>query len=472
MRTTTRLGLTFASILCLFAVASLATIHATRVTAEADAVVASSDRAKHAGHRVAALVREQYVHQAHTIIEGNTSHIDHYKDVAVQTRAASDDLASLARTAEQRDLAAQIAGLVRKNDQDFLANTLPAIERGDHAEVLRLHTDMEAVVGRASALVGDLNARFEADSDAARAVADAARDNERVTSIACLVGASLLAAIVSALTTRSVAHRVAALRAGTRRIGEGDLSRRVALEGNDELAELGRSIDDMAVKLDAHQRALLRSHRLASVGRLSAGVAHEINGPLGIILGYAKVIRAQGLDEEALGAIEEEARQCQRIVQGLLELSRSDTLTMKPVDLGHVAREVVERMRATGQLEGRGVTVRGDGPTARADEHKLRQILLTLVSNAVEATKTGGAIDIELDRRGDRAIVAVIDDGPGFDPDAKAHLFEPFFTTKPQGTGLGLALAHDTVEAHGGEISVESVDKGTRVEVRLPVGDA
>jgi signal transduction histidine kinase len=435
--------------------------------------VAASDRAKHAGHGVASLVREQYIHQAHTIIEGDRSHLDHYNDIASRTRAASDDLASLTRTKEQRDIADDVASLVRQNDEDFVANTLPAIDRGDRAEVLRLHMAMEKIVGRATKRVGELNDRFEADSDSARVEADAVRARARLTTIVCFAVAAVLAALASMLTTRSVARRVATLRAGTRRIGDGDLSHRIDLGGSDELAERARSDAEMAAKLAGHQRELLRSQKLASIGRLSASVAHEINGPLGIILGYAKIIRAQGLDEEALGAIEEEARQCQRIVQGLLDLSRNDGLTMTRVDLGRLAREVVERMRAAGQLDLRDVRLPEESTAVvRGDESKLRQALLSILTNAVDATASGGKIAIESERRGDRAALAVVDDGSGFCADAKAHLFEPFFTTKPHGTGLGLALAHTTVEAQQGELRVVSGSGGTRVEIVLPVSEA
>src|SRR5262249_48123627 len=113
--------------------------------------------------------------------------------------------------------------------------------------------------------------------------------------------------------------RLGALREGVRRLGDGDLSRRIGVPGNDELAELARGFDEMAARLDKHQKELVQSQKLASLGRVCAGVAHEINGPLGVILGYAKVIRKEGADDEALAAIEDEAKQCQRIVQALLD---------------------------------------------------------------------------------------------------------------------------------------------------------
>lgn len=464
-----RLGATFGAVLGLFAVALLVVLPAMSRLDEADRDVARVDRAKTMGHRVAALVREQYIHQAHTIIEWNRSHVAHYADVAATTRRASHDLAAHAKSPDETALATEIAALVRKNDEDFVAVTLPAIDRDERDEVTRLHAETELVVGRVATLAAALNGRFEARSEDARARADKERKRVRASLLGCFGAATLLAAVASVFTTRRIASRVSVLREGARRLGDGDLSRRVALDGHDELADLARSFDEMARRLEAHQRDLVQSQKLASIGRLCSGVAHEINGPLGIILGYAQVIRTQGVDEEALGAIEEEAKECQRIVQALLDTSRQSTPSFEPVDLGQLADDAVERLRTTGKLAGRAIVVRpSSAVVALGDEGKLRQVVLNLLTNAVEATADGGTIHVEVAERGGLAILAVVDDGPGMTSSTKAHVFEPFFTTKEKGTGLGLAVSRAIVEAHRGEIVLESTGTtGTRAEVRL-----
>lgn len=468
MKTTARLNLGFVTTLVLFAIASLVTLHAMGEMARSDQAVATAERSKHAADRVAALVREQYIHQAHTIIEGNRSHLDHYNDIAERTRVASDDLIAVTRTAEQRAIAEEVASLVRTNHTDFLATTLPAVDRGDNEEVLRLHLEMERVVGRATTLIGELNEQLEAESAAARRDAIRAQARARTTTILCFVIAAAFATLVVTITTRSVARRMARVREGTRQIGEGRLEHRIALPGNDELADVARSVDGMAARLGSHQRELLRAQKLASIGRLSASVAHEINGPLGIILGYASILRSRGADGEALDAIEDEARHAQGIVQGLLELSRNQAPLPAEVDLTQLAHDVVGRLAAAGKVDRDRVRLSVAACTARCDEHKLRRVLVSLILNAADATRDEGEIRITTETRGDRAVLSVADDGPGFDADAMAHLFEPFFTTKASGTGLGLVLAQSIVEAHCGELRVQSPPTGARVEVDLP----
>ncbi len=465
-----RLGASFAVILAMFGAALLVVWQSLGQMAHAEREVAELDRAKDAGHRVAALVREQYIHQAHTIIEGNRSHLDHYQDIASMTRASTESLRGFARSKREADLVARIAQLVHKNHDDFLTLTLPAVERGERDEVVRLHAETERVVGGVAKLVKELNGEFAAGSEAARGRAEGQRQRVRFTLFGCFGAASILAALLSVMTTRAIAARVRTLREGARQLGDGDLSRRILLGGNDELAELARSFNEMAGRLNKHREELVRSQKLASLGRLCAGVAHEINGPLGVILGYATVIRKQGADDEALAAIEDEAKQCQRIVQALLDMSRQNVPRFEPIDLAQLARDGIERLRATGAVATRTVKVMAPSPSVLAlgDEATLRQVVLNLMRNAVEASGEGGSIEIEVQRRSGRAVLAVIDHGSGIPEEARSHLFEPFFTTKAQGTGLGLAIVRAIVEAHRGEIHIESPESGgTRVEIDL-----
>lgn len=464
-----RLGVSFAAILALFAAVMVVVLRSLGPMADAEREVAELDRAKHVGHRVAALVREQYIHQAHTIIEGNRSHLDHYVEVAALTRSATEELANFARTNEERALTAEIASLVRQNHESFLSSTLPAIDHGQHEEVVRLHTETELVVGAVAKRVKELNASFEAGNERARARAARERARVRVITLVCFASATLLAAILAGLTTRSLSRRVGLLQAGAQQLGDGDLSRRVGLDGSDELADLARSFDVMAARLERHRADLVQSQKLASLGRLCAGVAHEINGPLGIILGYAKLIRRDGADEEALGAIEDEAKQCQRIVEALLDMSRHDTPSFAPVDVAQLARDGIERLEAAGVIGGRRVVVVAPGSVlAFGDEAKLRQVILSLMKNAVEATPDGGTIEVDVRTRKRRAVLTIVDQGSGISEEARSRLFEPFFTTKAKGTGLGLAIARAIVEAHRGQLRLSSpAGGGARVEVDL-----
>jgi two-component system, NtrC family, sensor kinase len=467
--TRTRLLVTFATILVFFGVALLVALRALSQMERAEREQAELDRAKHAGHAVAALVREQYIHQAHTVIEWDRSHIDHYRDIVRITAAATHELAAFARTPEDRAAADEIVRLVRQNDEDFLAVTLPAIDRNEHAEVARLHAATEEVIGHVLRLVRELNGRLEARSDAARALTIRERSRVKWTTLACFGAAALMATMFALATTRSIAHRVSVVRQGAKALGDGDLARRVVLTGRDELSEIAAGLNDMAARLEQHQTELVRSQKLALIGRLCAGVAHEINGPIGVILGYAKVIRRQGADEESLSAIEDEARQCQRIVQALLDTSRHDVVRRDAVELDQLARDGVERLRTMGMLGARRLAVHAGRPVcAYGDEAKLRQVVLNLLVNAVEATDSVGKIVIDVADRDGQAVLTISDDGAGLEPTANEHLFEPFYTTKPSGNGLGLAVSRAIVEAHRGELRVESLaEGGTRAEVRL-----
>ena len=467
-----RLGATFGGVLLLFAIALGVVLAAIAQMADAEREVATLEHAKDAGHRVAALVREQYIHQAHTVIEWNRSHIGHYGDVAARTRAATADLETLAKTPEELDLAREVSALVAKNHEDFMAVTLPAIDRDEHDNVAELHAATEDVVGRVVKLVQKLNESFEQRSDVARRRADKLRARVRTTTIACFGAATILAAAAAIVVTRRLGVRLATLRRGVESLGSGDLTRRIQLDGHDELSDLAHRFDAMAARLEEHQRDKLQEQKLASIGRLCAGVAHEINGPLGIILGYAKVIRRQGLDEEALSAIEVEAKHCQRIVEALLETSRHERPSSDPVDVGLLAEDGIERLRAMGRLGTRRVAIEASGASGVAgvagDEAKLRQVVLNLLTNAVEATPDGGRIDLSVEQRTGHVVLAVEDQGPGLSSEAREHLFEPFFTTKEHGTGLGLAISRAIVEAHGGEIRFRTaVAGGARVEIWL-----
>ncbi|MFO0739605.1 MAG: HAMP domain-containing sensor histidine kinase [Labilithrix sp.] len=466
-----RLIVTFGAIVTLFGFALIVVLQAMARMEAAEQEDARLDGAKHASHHVSALLREQYIHQAHTIIDGDRTHLGHYEDVARMTAKAARSLVTVATRPDDRALAVEIEALVQRNHEDFLRTTLPAIDRGDHAEVHALHGEMEKVVVSAARSAAALSRSFERQSDDARRLATRERSRVRWTAISCFGAALLLAALVASATTKFIGRRVHALRDGARRFGEGQLERRIEVLGRDELSEVAAAMNEMAERLTAHQAELLRAQKLVSIGRLCAGVAHEINGPIGIILGYTSVIRKQGLDDESLSAIEDEARQCQRIVQGLLDTSRAETGATGIVDLSQLAGDAVERLRAAGKLGGRSIELRADEAVmAVGDESRLRQVILNLLSNAAEATGIDGRIVVEVARRDGRALVAVVDDGPGMAPGAKEHLFEPFYTTKDHGTGLGLAISRAIVEAHRGELTLEAArDGGTRAEVQLEV---
>jgi PAS domain S-box-containing protein len=235
------------------------------------------------------------------------------------------------------------------------------------------------------------------------------------------------------------------------------------------------------------QERFLRSARLADIGQLAAGVAHEINTPLASIALRAESLLKASQDPRLLAidsfknfprylkTIDEEIFRCKRIIGSLLEFSRVRKPEVKESDLNALAERAAELVGHQMKLKQVTISLHLDEglPRVPADEGQLRQALLALLMNALDATPSGGHVKIETSREGDDAVaLTVADSGVGIAPENLSKIFSPFFTTKPvgQGTGLGLAICHGIVQSHGGEIKVESeVDKGTRLSLVLPV---
>lgn len=471
--TAARLVAAFGIILVLFAAALLIVLRALHEEDRADADAARLDLAKHSAHRVAALAREQYIHQAHTIIYGNGSHMGHYNGFARDAAEAASMLHDYASTDNERQMAARISDLLHDNDEQFRSEMVPAVQRSDTASIRQLHRSMEGYITEVVQLIGALSQQLEAKADAARDHANALRRRVRVLAVCCFGMATALAAGLAVAITRRLVGRVSALRSGARTLGSGDLSARVLLGGHDEFSELAQAFNEMAASLGRNQEQLLRSQKLASIGQVAAGVAHEINNPLGVILGYVKLMRRKPgtADDEGLRVIEDEAIQCQRVVQGLLDLARTPSLIPEPVDLGVLTRECVERLLASDRSRGVHIDIAAvqSGVTALGDELRLKQVVTNLLLNAVEASSPDQTVVVAVRREGAHALLTVLDTGQGISEEARSHVFEPFFTTKARGTGLGLAVAHAVVDAHRGEIRLDSAEGGgTRAVVLLP----
>jgi signal transduction histidine kinase len=475
--TARRIVLAFGAVLLLFAAALVVTVLSLDEIAEAESDVARLDRAKHAGHHAAGLAREQYIHQAHTLLEWNESHLPHYHEVAAEAREATEHLSHLVQRAE----ATQIAALIDESDRRFREQVLPAIAANRRDRIAELHEMTEHPVEEVVALNEALNRSLEAEADAAQRRAEQIRSRAQIAVFICFALAIALALAVGGYLMRSISRPVAALRAGAVKIGSGDLSARVGLRGDDELAELAGVFDRMAEDLGRHQAELLEAHRLASIGQVASGVAHEINNPLGVMLGYLTLLRRDAAigEREELRILEDETRQCQAIVAGLLDLARTPRLQRSEVDLGELARDAAERLAESGRCEGVTVRVRDGAPVqVTADEGKLRQIVMNLLGNAVEAVRETGAsgpeVELSWERRGEGVALHVDDRGPGIPADVRVRLFEPFFTTRARGHGLGLAIARTLARAHGGD--VELADRtdgpGTRATVWVPAESA
>jgi two-component system NtrC family sensor kinase len=467
-----RVGGAFVAILALFGTALAVTLRTSQQLATADQGVATLDEAKHAGHQVAALVREQYIHQAHTIIEGDRSHLDHYSDWARAAREATLHLRSFPLTSEESARARDITRRVVELDERFRREILPAVDARDHQRVHERHGQMEALVGQVVAMSEALNRQIEQRADRAREDEERLRQRAGFVVVGCFILAIGVTIAAWLVLGQSVLKRLGELREGALAVSAGRLDARVTPRGADELSDLATTFNEMAASLSDQQRRIAQSERLTLLGQLAAGVAHEINNPLGVILGYAKLLQKQATDAQSqpLRIIEDETRQCQRIVQGLLDLARPVSDKRTKVDVAASARDAVDRLLQGGKVNGRTVEVPGSGTHAfaRADENALRQVISNLVLNALEAAPAGN-VKIVVREDDEHVELEVEDNGPGIPSEVLPQVFDPFFTTKPNGTGLGLAISHAIVSAHEGTLDLVSDSKrGTRAILRIP----
>jgi len=279
------------------------------------------------------------------------------------------------------------------------------------------------------------------------------------------------------------------------RVGQGDLSGPLALAQRDEIGELAREVNAMCERLvEANQKTeretlarisaleqLRHADRLITVGRLAAGVAHELGTPLNVIGGRVKMLRRGGLApkiiEEYLGIVAEQVERMTSIIRQLMDFARRREPKVAAADLHASARAIQRLVQPLAQKRGVEVVVASSEPVwALGDAVQLEQVMSNLVVNAIHACAAGGRVEISCTLRGQgderRAVVRVQDDGHGMDDATKERIFEPFFTTKDvgQGTGLGLSVAHGIVREHGGSIEVESApERGSRFSVFLPM---
>jgi len=235
--------------------------------------------------------------------------------------------------------------------------------------------------------------------------------------------------------------------------------------------------DEIQTQQDQLQEQLRHSERLATIGQLAAGVAHEVNEPLGAILGFAQLAaKAPNVTPETqqdLGKIVSASLNAREIIRKLMLFARQAPPSKQWLSVNHVVADALSLLESRCQKEGVRVvtTLPPDLPEVHADPVQLHQVLVNLIVNAMQAMPRGGILTI-LTRPEERAVViSVKDTGVGIPRELQERIFSPFFTTKDvgQGTGLGLSVTHGIVTAHGGSITVESkVGVGTRFDIRLP----
>lgn len=384
------------------------------------------------------------------------------------------------------DLAGRYDAYGRAADAVFNALATANPDRARVAQATTELRQMENAIGR------ELRVLRTALSNRIRERVDGAEERERRTGLYIItlslaaIGVGLGATAFSARSLRPIRTLIE----GVSRIGRGDYTAQLGVRGNDEVAILAREFDKMARSLQAREsqlkaqaEALARAEQLAAVGRISAQVAHEVRNPLSSIglnveLLQDAIARARFDSEddgrearELLDAVTREVDRLAEVTEQYLSMARPPKPTLVAEDVTEVLDGVLAFSRE--ELERAGVEVvrdfAPDTPQVLADEGQLRQVFLNLLRNAREAMTDGGRLTISTRGAGDEVEIAIGDTGQGMVEAVQERLFEPFFSTKAGGTGLGLSVSQQILQAHGGSLACTSMPgEGTTFVLRLP----
>ena len=423
------------------------------------------------------LAREQYIHEAHTIILRDHSHVEHHD---VWVNKLDEDLRALRGIVDSDGVTRLDAIADASCDMKcvFSEEILPAIDRKDWADVRRAHNRANVLVDRMTEHADALAGYF--DAEAGKAEDDAARTVWLALVLAIVTGvlAGAIALFFGQRLWRSFSRPLASLERVARRVTEGDRSARVEPIAAREFAVVAETFNRMLDALSGADAKLVASERLAAIGRVAAGVAHEINNPIAVIRGYLSAMREEPHSDELkneLRILDEEALLCQRIAEELLVYARTPALSPSPVDMADLLRDAAERAEG---IPSRSGSVPGTAPVAVdaepaeiwVDPLRIRQVVVNLVANAREAAIDNTPVIVRGRMRETGYRIEVLDHGEGISAEVIAHIFEPFFTTKRNGTGLGLAVCYGLVAAHGGSIRAEPrTEGGMRFVIDLPM---
>jgi signal transduction histidine kinase len=289
------------------------------------------------------------------------------------------------------------------------------------------------------------------------------------------------------LLSRTVIRPVLSLQRGTQQVAAGDLDHFLSVDGPREIADLASSFNAMITSLkDSREKTettivslrqanedlrrtrdeLIRSEKMASVGHLAAGMAHEIGNPLGAVVGYLELLRSElpsGREKEILERSLTEAQRIDRLVRDLLDYASPVAALPELLDPVTVLAEARDILALQGVLAELNLVdnLPSSLPFVFIARHKLLQVFVNLILNARDASSRGGTIRLDAGVDGNEIRLSIADEGMGMNPDVMAHIFDPFYTTKPphKGKGLGLSVCYRVVEEAGGRIEVRSAEE-------------
>ncbi|MCA9124794.1 MAG: HAMP domain-containing histidine kinase [Planctomycetaceae bacterium] len=368
--------------------------------------------------------------------------------------------------------------------------------RGDH-----LREELDVLYQQANTLPGHLQGRMQQLKGNARGAYHTLIGLTWATTILSLGMLGLLVRLFYTWVFRPMQVLIT----GSRIVASGKFEHRIQLNSDDEMAELAAALNDMTTRFceirdDLDQQVkqrtkeVVRSEQLASVGFLAAGVSHEINNPLAIIAWSAEALESRlheiiytddlKPDDEHneeitvlknyLRRIQDEAFRCKGITEKLLDFSRLGDVDHQNTDLRDLTNDVIEMVRHIGSYKHKHINFQcSESVVACVNSQEIKQVLLNLLTNALDSLDKDGTVTVELGLHRGHAKLIVRDDGCGMDSEVLEHLFEPFFTRRRdgQGTGLGLSISYRIVIDHGGKIEAtsEGPGKGSQFCVLLPL---
>jgi signal transduction histidine kinase len=298
--------------------------------------------------------------------------------------------------------------------------------------------------------------------------------------------------IINVKLATSIATPIRNLERITKKITRGDFSEVIEVRGHDEVASLAESFNQMEDKLDhamtaleetikrlrEKQDQLVEAEKLALVGKLAAGIAHEINNPLTSVLTFSNLMLEQCAPDdprrERLRLMARETERARNIVRQLLNFGRETVIKPEKININQPVAEIADSLVAQEAFKGIELAMKlgDDLPEIEADPAQIGQVVLNMLLNAIHAITPPGRIEVSTRLAGTQVEIVFTDTGKGIPEEHLHKIFDPFFTTKDasKGTGLGLAVSYGIVKKHGGDIEVASTEgKGTIFTVRLPV---
>ncbi|HET9551351.1 MAG TPA: HAMP domain-containing sensor histidine kinase [Anaeromyxobacteraceae bacterium] len=465
-----RLVLTFSAVLAAFLASLVLQLAGLRRMEATFAVMKDHEEQMVLALRLEDTSREQYAH-ALRFVTGEERELAPYEETRARLAEMRRGLAVRLDEPDTAERLERIGEILSELDRLFLDRVVPAARRRDPGAMIALEHGYP-LVSLVDQNVDAIIERLKESATTYREGLAVLEGQAARWTTALLLIAPLLVAAATLYLARSVARPLARLSEGAAAVAAGDLDARIDVETADEFGALAAELNAMTAALKQHQRRLVESEKLAGIGRLAAGVAHELNNPLQVMLGYLSLNRDLPDRRLAgqLAAVEAETQRCKDIVEGLLELSRPPAAGV-PVDLRALCEGASDRLRLCAPAAARAVTVDGCA-LALADPLKVGQVVFNLMKNAVEAAGPGGDVSVRIRATRAEAEIAFRDTGPGIAPEVRGRIFEPFFTTKPAGSGLGLAVSRAIARAHGGDIEVGSAERGGAVfTLRLPLAE-